>query len=64
MEKGIVHKYINANMFNVCQGMLIMLKVIIKNTNKKLSLDFIKKSLPLIEKVGILLINKPLIRIT
>lgn len=51
-------------MFNVCQGMLIMLKVIIKNTNKKLSFDFIKKSLPLIEKVGILLINKPLIRIT
>ena len=43
---------------------LIMLKVIIKNTNKKLSFDFIKKSLPLIENVGILLINKPLIRIT
>ena len=48
MEKGIVHKYINANMFNVCQGMLIMLKVIIKNTNKKIIFDFIKKSLPLI----------------
>ena len=41
-----------------------MLRIIIKNINKKLSFDFIKKSLPLIEKVGILLINKPLIKIT
>ena len=56
--------YINAKIFSVCQGKLIIVKIIIKNINKKPSFDFIKKFLPLIENVGILLINKPLIKIT
>jgi hypothetical protein len=47
----------------VCQGKLIILKTITENSIRKTSLDLIKKSLPLIEKVGILLTNKPLIRI-
>ena len=40
-----------------------MLRTRAEKIIKKISLDLIKKSLPLIEKVGILLTNKPLIRI-
>ena len=64
IEKGIVKKYINANTFNVCHGKLIILKTKLEKSIKKINLDLITKSLPLIEKVGILLTNKPLIRIT
>jgi hypothetical protein len=63
IEKGIVKKYTNANTFNVCHGKLIILKTKPENIIKNISFDLIKKSLPLIEKVGILLTNKPLIRI-
>jgi hypothetical protein len=59
----MVNKYINAKIFMVNHKKLIMLSAIKENITKKPSFDLMISCFLFMEKVGILLTNKALIKI-